>query len=246
MKINNFWPKLQTVLMVVSIVVAGMTWYFHREKSTSLDIEQVTATLLTQDFAIEGLTVKYQYHDSIEVKKLWKTVFVIKNVGDETLYGKGFSEINLRNGVIPLSVSNCDNMLSMSVADNLIAFQNENQELVVTQWKPNEYVEVEVLTEGDSVPRLIIDERGIKNAKISYSQYSPSDKAYTRLIDYFPNMLREILKSVSMFVIMCNVGAIIGYIFAQAKGKSKSDKFAIVVVLIVVVFFLLFPLLWMF
>ena len=79
---NNFWNKTNTILSVIAILVAiFIGWYFNREKTTSLNVEEVNATKLSQNLDIDGLTVQYRFHDSIEVRNLWKTIFTIKNTG---------------------------------------------------------------------------------------------------------------------------------------------------------------------
>lgn len=247
MKINNFWTKVQVLVGIVSIIVACVVaWHYNRDRETSLNIEQVNATLLTQNFEVEGLTAKYQYCDSIEVENLWKTVFVIKNTGDQTLYGSGFSEMNIRNGVIPLVVSRCGKLLNIRIINNAEVSLNRFRELVVAQWRPNEYVEIEMLTEGDSVPLLTINERGIQNATITYSQYSPTKKNDNRLIDYVPHPIKKTLMCGTIFVLFVFVIAIAVQIPAQLRGKQVIVKVISTILFAIFICLLLCPLLWMF
>lgn len=146
---NNFWNKTNTILSIIAILVAiFIAWYFNRNKETSLNIEQVNATLLTQNLDIDGLTIKYLYHDSIDVQNLWKTIYIIKNTGDQSLYGQGFSDINVQNGTIPLNVIGCEKLLSLKmIGGNNGVLLGKNNSLIITQWKPNEYTEIEILSE---------------------------------------------------------------------------------------------------
>lgn len=99
----------------------------------------MNATKLSQIPDIEGLTVQYLYHDSFEVKNLWKTIFTIKYTGDQSLYGKGFSDINVKDGVLKLVVDDCNRLLSIKMTNNNNGcILGSNGGLIITQWKPNE------------------------------------------------------------------------------------------------------------
>ena len=247
MKINNFWTKVQVLVGIVSTLVACVVaWHYNRDRETSLNIEQVNATLLTQNFEVEGLTAKYQYCDSIEVENLWKTVFVIKNTGEQTLYGSGFSEMNIRNVIITLLVSRCNKVLSIKVVNDAEVSLNRFLDLVVTQWRPNEYVEIEMLTEGDSVPLLTINERGIQNATITYSQYSPTRKNDYKLIDHLPHPINKALMYGTIFVLVVFVIAIVVQLPAQLRGKQVVVKVISIILFTIIIGLLLCPLLWMF
>ena len=191
---NNFWNNTNTFLSIIAIIVAILVgWYFNQEKVTALNIEQVNTTMLSQNPDIDGLTVQYLYHDTIEVKNLWKSIFTIKNIGDQSLYGKGFSDINVKNGVIPLIVCNCNRVLSIKMTNNNCGCSLiDNGKLLITQWKPNEYAEFEILTECEVSPTLNIEPRGIKDANISYSNYTPASISTTpRFIDKFPDPIKN-------------------------------------------------------
>lgn len=152
--------------------------------------------MLSQKPDIDGLAVQYLYHDTIEVTNLWKSIFTIKNIGDQSLYGKGFSDINVKNGVIPLIVSNCNRVLSIKMTSNNCGCTLiDNGNLLITQWKPNEYAEFEILTEGEVSPTLNIEPRGIKDANISFSTYTPATISTTpKFIDKIPDPIKKHIK----------------------------------------------------
>ncbi len=246
---NNSWNKTNTILSVIAILVAILIgWYFNREKSTSINIEQVNATNLSQNLNIDGLTVQYLFHDSIEVKNLWKTIFTIKNTGDQSLYGKGFSDINVKDGVLQLIVNNCTELLSIKMTDNNNGcILSNNGKLIITQWKTNEYAEIEILTEGDSVPSLHINPRDIKDATITYSKYTPSTISVSpKLIDKFPASIRNGLKWIIIAIMGSLVLTAIVQMPQQLKDKSNFVRVFTIILWGVLMVFILSPLLWMF
>ncbi len=107
---TNIWNKTSAISAIVAIIVTIIIAWYNKDKNTLLNIEQVNTTLLSQKPDIDGLSVKYVYHDTINVNNLWKAIYTIKNTGDQTLYGSGFSDTNIRNGVIPISLSKCDKL----------------------------------------------------------------------------------------------------------------------------------------
>lgn len=246
---NNLWNKTNAIAAIVAIFVTiFITWYFNREKETSLNIEEVNSTLLTQNLNVEGLSAYYLYHDSIEVTNLWRTLFVIKNTGEQSLYGKGFSEMNVQNGIIPLNISGCNRLLSMRMkANNNGTILDKYGTLIVTQWKPNEYIEIEVLTEGDKSPRLEINARGIKDASVSYSKYTPSVMTVEpKIIDSFPNSIKSIIKWIIIVVMGILILASVFQIHTQLRDKPTPVKFLILILMIIILAITISPILWMF
>lgn len=246
---NNFWNKTNLFLSIIAIIVSILvTWYFNREKITALNIEQVNTTMLSRNSDIDGLTIQYLYHDTIEVKNLWKTIFTIKNVGDQNLYGKGFSDINVKDGIVPLTVDNCNRILSIKMISNNCGCKlMDDGSLMVTQWKPNEYAELEVLTEGEKSPTLFIEPRDIKDANISYSQYTPATISSTsKLIDKVPESIKNTLKWIIVSVMGVLILAAIFQMPQQLKDKSSGFKVITIVLWCIFMIFILSPLLWMF
>lgn len=246
---KNFWNKTNTILSVIAIFVAiFIGWYFNREKSTSLNIEQVNATKLSQNLDVEGLTAQYLFHDSIEVKNLWKTIYTIKNTGDQSLYGKGFSDINVKDGVLQLFVNDCNKLLSIKMTtNNNGCILNNKGCLIITQWKPNEYAEIEILTESETAPTLQINPRDIKDATITYSKYTPSTITVApKLIDKFPAPIRNTLKWI---IVVIMVLAILGAILQFPQQQKDKPTFVRVVTIVcwcILMAFFLSPLLWIF
>ena len=246
---NNFWNKTNTILSVLAILVAiFIGWYFNREKTTSLNIEQVNATKLSQNLDIDGLTVQYLFHDSIEVKNLWKTIFTIKNTGDQSLYGKGFSDINVKDGVLQLFVNDCNKLLSIKMTtNNNGCILNNKGGLIITQWKPNEYAEIEILTESETAPTLQINPRDIKDATITFSKYTPSTIIVTpKLIDKFPTPIKNILKWVVIVVMGLIILMAVVQMPQQLKDKPAPVKVVTIILSLIFMAITICPLLWVF
>ena len=250
---NLFWNKTGAIIGLIAIVVAvgigSISWYVNREKSTILNIERVNEILLTKPLDVKGLTSSYRYNDSIEVKYLWQTTFVIRNTGDKTIYGNGFPEQSIRGSYIPLLVDNCDNVL-------LTTITNENNEakmiaplqLSITQWKPKEYVEITILTDGIDPPNLKISDRDIKDAKTTYSVYSLEEvNKNKKWIEYLPKGLASFLKWMVVITMICLLFAAIWGINAQITNiGSKGQKITTIIVLLIFMVILLCPILWIF
>ena len=179
---------------------------------------------------------------------MWKTLFTIKNTGEQTLYGKGFSDMNVCNGVIPLKVSDCEKLLSIRITNNNNGTSlNQNQELVIGQWKPNEYTEIEVLSEGEGIPILEISAREIKDGILTYSQYTPTTKILLpKLIDRLPSAISNILKWVIVVIMGILVLAVVTQIPDQLKKKPISIKIPTIILWSIFIIILICPLLWMF
>ena len=247
--LTNIGKKVEIIVSIVAVIVTALiTWYFNRDKTISLNIEKVNATMLTQDLDLDGLTIQYLFHDSIEVKNLWKTLFTIKNTGEQSLYGKGFSDINVKDGIIPLIVNDCNVVLNVNMTNNNNGcILNNKGELIVTQWKTNEFVEIELLTEGEKAPTLQINPRLIKDVNITYSTYTPSNINITpKIIDKFPTTLKNIIKwAIVVIMIIMIIGAIT-QMPSQLKGKPASVKISTIFLWCFVLFIIVCPLLWMF
>ena len=85
MEINK---KLQSALgaiaTIILIVLAALPIYTNRKKTTSLEVKKINEVELTRPLNITRLSSIYMYDDSIPVKHLWQTYFVIKNTGETT------------------------------------------------------------------------------------------------------------------------------------------------------------------
>jgi len=247
---NLIWNKTSVLIGVIAIVVAiGISWYFNREKSTILNIEKVSEILLTKPLDVEGFTSSYMYNDSIEVKNLWQTTFVIRNIGEKTIYRNGFSESSIIGSHIPLNVENCEKVLSAIITnENNSSFMLKPLQLIIKQWKPKEYVEITMLTEGVMSPNLKIDDREIKDSEITYSVYSAEKiNEKQKLIEYFPRGLAITLKWIITSVMVVSLFAAIIAINNHLKTEpKKGQKILIVALWLFALVFLFSPILWMF
>jgi hypothetical protein len=236
---------------IISIAIAlfgiFVSLFFNREKKTILDIEKVNETQLTKSLNVKGLSSMYLYNDSIEVQNLWQSTFVIRNIGRKTIYGEGFTESSIRGSHIPLIIENCATILSVDITNNNCgATLRDTLNLIIKQWKPKEYVEITILTDGENSPNLTISDRDIADSQITYSVYSPeiTDSNY-KLIDYLPEEWRIILKWITVLCIaLYTVTNIFGILDLKSKGHPKGIMILSVISIIIIQIGLLLPLLW--
>ncbi len=242
--------NFSTYVAILTAIITGIGVYyqvFYRE-STSLNIERSSVTLLTRPLNIEGLNVSYRFHDTIDVKNLWQTVYLIKNTGDKTILGEGFEGRNIRNSNIPLKLVGCQKLLSASISKTNSGVSLNGEKLFITQWRRGEYVEITIISEGKSFPVLKINDRDISDAEITYSVYSPEqDNKNEKIIDSFPSGIKSIMKWGAIIALLIMSIAIIAQLPKQMKGaESKGAKITSTILFVVLVLFMLMPLLWMF
>lgn len=246
--VESNWSKWGVIIGVLAILVSIIiAWWINHEKPTSLNIEKLNTTLLTQQPNVNGLTVNYVYHDSIAVRNLWQTTFVIKNTGETTIYGEGFNEQNIRTGSIPLTMHECDKILSFNISSSNNSAILERNSLKVHQWRPGEFVELVLISEGEKSPILQISDRDIKDSSITYSTYSPEEnKKDYKLVDKIPKWMKDALKW-SYTIIMSIL--ILGLLFSlpeKMKEENKQGKIITITVWGIMVAFFIVPILWMF
>lgn len=241
-----FWG----LVTFLGLVFTVLTFYYQviRKEVTSINVERVNAVLLTRPLNINGLKVTYTYNDTIDVKELWQTTFLIRNTGDKTILGEGFAGKNIRDTHIPIVIRNCNQLLSATVSDNSNGATLSKDRLYIKQWRPNEYVEITVISEGPNPPSLNISDREIMESEITYSVYSPKqDLSNKRLIDWLPNWLAFVLKWIITIII---VAGVISLIFQVPRELKKVPELWIrFFSLILFIGFMLFfasPLLWIF
>ncbi len=236
---------LEIALPLVAII---LTCYFNHEKKTVLDIQQVSFVQLTQALDIEDISVSYLYHDSIPVKNLWRTSYVLRNTGETTLFGDGFADKNINGSCIELHVNQCDKLLSITLDTATNGATLKNQNLYIQQWRPREYVSITLFTEGANPPTLTISDRDIKNANITNSIFSPEKpNNEKKIIEYLNPILGEVLKWFYICTAFIIVLAILISLPKTIKAAtSKTDKFSSWFVLIALLLIILLPILWMF
>ena len=239
-----------TYIAILTAIITGIGVYyqvFYRE-STSLNIERSSATLLTRPLDIDGLNVSYRFHVTIDVKNLWQTVYLIKNTGDKTIFGDGFEGRNIRLSHIPIELEGCQKLLSTIISKTNCGVTLQGEKLFISQWRRGEYVEITIISEGQSFPELKINDRDISDAEITYSIYSPEqEKQNEKIIDSFPSGIKSIMKWGAIIALIIMAIAIVVQLPKQMKGaESRGAKITSTILFVVLVFFMLMPLLWMF
>ena len=245
---NNLGNKTNIFIGIVGIIVSiFIGWWGNREKTISLNIETLNETLLTKPLNIDGLTTSYIFHDSIYVTYLWQSTFVIKNTGNSTIYGDGFQERNIRTNSIPFTISNNNKVLSVNInQSNNGAFLIGSNNICISQWRPGEYIEITLITEGEFSPALKISDREIKDSQITYSVYSIDNKEQKKtIIKYFPKIMSDIIKVIMLFFIAV-ISISLCYSAPQQFRDAHKYKILTILIYIFTLFMIMSPLLWMF
>lgn len=243
---NKFWTIAGFVVGLLSLVFAGVSYYFNREKSTSLEIKRVGDVELTKPLNVDKLSSLYFYDDSIPVQHLWQSTFVLTNCGEQTLLGKGFTARNIREDALKLHFSN-SHILSLEVVTTNSDISLIGDALLFSQWKPKEYVELKVLSDGSTAPDMSINEYDIQNGTVIYTKYSPDEKEMKRSIaDRLPYAATQGLWWVTIiyFTLMLLYFLIKGT-KEYRKQQGKIAKVAFVVIWVIMIALLYAPLLWM-
>lgn len=245
---NKYRIIAEIVMILLTSVGAGMTWYFNRHQSTILEVKTISEVELTRPLNVDHLSSTYLYDDSIPVEHLWQSTFVVTNIGETTLYGKGFNDKSIKEDALLFKLKNCDKLLSIEAAENNADITLHNQSLYFSQWRPNEYIELRILADGSNFPELQINERDIKEGQVVYSKYSPEEKPVVkRWIDHLPLSLSKALWwVVIIFYVIIAIFSMISAVRQYRKAEDKTTRTITLVVWIITFIFMLAPLLWMF
>lgn len=191
---NKFRTVAEVVMIFLTIVGLGITWYSNRHKSTILEIKTISDLELTRPLNVEHLSSTYFYDDSIPVQHLWQSSFVITNIGENILFGNGFESKTIKEDALLFQLKNCERVLSIEIIDNNADVSLQNSSIHFSQWRPNEYVELRIISDGPTAPELLINERDIKEGQVVYTKYSPEEKPVVkRWVDYLPLSLYKAL-----------------------------------------------------
>ena len=252
------------LIALIGVVLTALIGYyqiFHKDTIT-LNIERVNSTLLTKPLHTKGLKASYTYRDSIIVKKLWETTFVIRNTGKTTILGEGFPSKNIKDDCLLLRISNCEKLLSATITNCNNSARLDERKLYFTQWKEDEYVEITLITEGKKAPYLRISDRDIIDSKITYSEYSPKVvESNNKLIDSVPKGIASFFKwfyTLIVVVLLLTMPFVVTDNPKLPWGKKDEDdedqknnsvweKVSIgIIMFFVVLLYFAPPLLWMF
>lgn len=116
------------------------------------------------------------------------------------------------------------------------------------QWRPNEYIELVLLSDGQVAPEIIINDRDIQNATISYVTYSPKEQlAPQRFVDRWPKGLTKVIWwIVFVFEILSILVLLSAMIMQLVKASSKEERKSNIFVFIWILILVLLPIIWMF
>lgn len=247
---TKFGKIVGWLIPLAALIVALCQLYIHREKQPAIEIKKISEIELTRPLEVDELTSTYLY-DSIPVEHLWQVSYVIKNTGDVTLLGEGFDNKNIRGNAIKLNIEDCEKLLSIDIVNtNTDAELEKDCFLKFTQWRPNEYVELLLLSDGQTAPEVTISDRDIENVMISNVTYSPKEQlAEKRWTDKFPKALNSTLWWITLVVEIISFGiilfAVISSVIKYFKKQSDSISSDIAIFLWFACITLL-PLIWLF
>lgn len=244
-KIQMFFGALGTVIL---IVLGVLQFINDRHKPTILEVKTISEIELTRPLNVDHLSSTYLYYDSIPVEHLWQSSFIITNIGGTSLYGKGFDQKNIKGDSLFFQLTNCEKILSIEAIDNTADINISNNSLQFTQWRPTEYIEIRVISDGPTSPELLIDERDVVEGRVIYAKYSPEENlAAKRLVDYLPEASYKVLWwVVIIFYIIIAIFSMISAVQQYRKAEDKTTRTITLVVWIITFIFMLAPLLWMF
>lgn len=235
-KLFSYIGKIATIITIVGGLVA--IYFAFYEKQVKLDIQTTIAENLTTHEAVQDLSVKYYYLDTIEVHNLWRMQWVIRNTGDKTIVGAGNDSQLLNNG-LPLRFNDGNQVLSLRINNSNNNAVLRDSCLWFQQWRRGEYVELTAFIENDTQPEIEISDRDIIDSEMTYSKYSP-DSTIDRssIIEYLPRWVSKTLKIIYCIFAGVMLLAVIAALFS--KDNDLSTKMGIIVIDL----FILIPLLW--
>lgn len=248
--------KISTFLVGFATVVGlGITVYFQfiQKENVEIEIKVIDKLLLTETNNKEGLTIKYLYQDSVEVRNVWKIRYVISNAGTKTIIAKGNNN-NVLQEYLPVIFKDSVKILSVKIESNFPVTSLQQNDIVLLdfkQWKKTEYLDIVALIENGSQtsPSISIDERDIVDAKIKYSVYKPNEvNGNKKLIDNFSKSFANMLKWVVVFYFFIILTGGIITIIERTRKNSKAFIANIIFFIFFLFAFLILsiPLLWVF
>lgn len=214
--------------VLIAVAGIGVPIYFScRKDIPKIEVQTISERLLTSPTQVEGLEVKYTY-DSLEVHNLWQMQYVIRNVGDVTIVGRGSDNMVIGDGVRCLFNVKNSSILSLAKVDDNFEAELNKFSIRFKQWRVNEFIELSVLIESEEKPILKINDRDIRDSKIIYTQFNPTDNSTIRphLFDRIPNTLFKVLRFIYTSVLL---GLIYFVIYFFDKSKFLGERIAILV-----------------
>lgn len=229
------------VAALVTIIAGCIAIYFAlHEKRIKLDVEIINSENLIAHEAIQDLSIKYYYKDTVEIHNLWKIQWVIRNTGDKTIVGIG-SEKHILSDGLSIHFNNKSHtgcrVLFARISNSNNGATINNQKLYFKQWRRDEYIELTAFIESPTQPELFINDRDIVDSEISYSVYTPK-REYNCIADHLPIWLNKTFK-----IIYFIIGAIVllaGIFGISSSNKDKSSMIAALLIFIL----LLLPIIW--
>lgn len=227
----NWLDKFFKWIALIPVVAGAVSIYscFH-ERIPKIEVQTVSERLLTSPTQVEGLEAKYIY-DSVEVHNLWQMQYVIRNVGDVTIVGRGADNMVIGDGVRCIFNVKNNSILSLAKVDDNFEAELNKFSIRFKQWRVNEFIELSVLIESEEKPILKINDRDIRDSKIIYTRFNPTDSSTKRphLFDRMPNVIFQPLRII--YVILLSFLILVCFItFFQTKQNFRIKAAMFVVI----------------
>ena len=171
-KAKNIGKFIISSITLVAAIIAICTFFY--APKAKIEITLKDKLLLSQPFSNSNIDYKILYRDSIEIDSLFRTVYIVKNIGSEVIYGKGINQTILDDN-IKLTIDNYEKAISLRVLNNNIGAELTVDKLSFKQWRSNEFVEIEIISKGNKYAKLTIDEDEFINVEVEHNKYTISD-----------------------------------------------------------------------
>jgi len=252
--LNWTWKFIVSVSVIIGLIAAWNELFSNED--IQIEIKNISSVELTKAPTDKNISVSYLFSDSIPIENFWKFNFKIYNSGNTTVIGSG-NQSSIINDALPLSINDQLSIVSIAVTNANFPVKlrtGKSYELSFEQWKPSEFLEMEIYAEMPSSIEikkiLTINEREIINGKIDYSQYDLKDSPENlKLIDKLPNNLQFIIKwliviTIIIMTILTAVG--IRKEFKKNQEWNVGTKFFTLVFVMLITAVFATPLLWIF
>ena len=189
-------------LTAAIIAIISFIWNLSPPKSI-IEVKTISSENLTNIPSMEGLSAVYKYKND-SINSLWKLHYIISNVGDKTIIGRGNSK-NIINENLQLSLCKDFKILECKTSKTPFEIIKNKNELIISflQWRKEENLELilyaEELNKG-KVPTLKINDREILDGEVVYTSLQENTKGKAPLITYIPSPYKYIIIFIGLIV----------------------------------------------
>lgn len=248
--------KLEIIGSIASILALLLFLYFQfiYQEKIIIEIQSINNETLTTSPTDNKLTARYFFND-IQISRLEKMHFLIKNSGNRNIIGQG-NQKDLLMESLPLNFTDNKNfkILDIEIINKNFPITLKTDSLFklnffFKQWKVNEYVEIIAYIQNNSsleLPNFSIDDRDILNTQITYTDFQPRNEK-RKLIDFFNVKIQKVLFWLAVILYSLLILATVNEIFKQTKNPELDTlwfKITITIIGIMIILIQITPFLW--